>query len=69
MNNIKIKELDTEYRSLVIELKYDNQMPNIVLFYLQEIQEAWDNKNILLLNELSEDWCKLKSFIWGKITL
>lgn len=43
MNNIKIKELDTEYRSLVIELRDDNQMPNIVLFYLQEIQEAWDN--------------------------
>lgn len=32
MNNIKIKELDTEYRSLVIELKDDNQMPNIVFF-------------------------------------
>ena len=44
-------------------------MPNIVLFYLQEIQEAWDNKNISLLNELSEDWWKLKSFIWGKIIL
>ena len=69
MNNIKIKELDTEYRSLVIELKDDKQMPNIVLFYLQEIQEAWDNKNISLLNELSEAWCKLKSFIWGKIIL
>lgn len=68
-SDAKIKEIDTEYRSLVIELKADNQMPNIVLFYLQEIQEAWDNKNILLLNELSEDWCKLKSFIWGKITL
>ena len=68
-SNTKIKELDTEYRSLVIELKDDNQMSNIVLFYLQEIQEAWDNKNISLLNELSEDWWKLKSFIWGKITL
>lgn len=68
-SDTKIKELDTEYRSLVIELKDDNQMSNIVLFYLQEIQEAWDNKNISLLNELSEDWWKLKSFIWGKITL
>ena len=68
-SDAKIKELDTEYRSLVIELKDDNQMPNIVLFYLQEIQEAWDNKNISLLNELSEAWCKLKSFIWGKIIL
>lgn len=68
-SDAKIKELDTEYRSLVIELKDDNQMPNIVLFYLQEIQEAWDNKNISLLNELSEDWWKLKSFIWGKIIL
>ena len=67
-SDTKIKELDTEYRSLVIELKDDNQM-SIVLFYLQEIQEAWDNKNISLLNELSEDWWKLKSFIWGKITL
>lgn len=65
-SDTKIKELDTEYRSLVIELKDDNQMSNIVLFYLQE---AWDNKNISLLNELSEDWWKLKSFIWGKITL
>lgn len=68
-SDAKIKELDTEYKSLVIELKDDNQMHNIILFYLQEIQEAWDNKNISLLNELSEDWCKLKSFIWGKITL
>ena len=68
-SDTKMKELDTEYRSLVIELKDDNQMSNIVLFYLQEIQEAWDNKNISLLNELSEDWWKLKSFIWGKITL
>ena len=68
-SDTKIKELDTEYRSLVIELKDDNQMSNIVLFYLQEIQEACDNKNISLLNELSEDWWKLKSFIWGKITL
>lgn len=68
-SDAKIKEIDTEYRSLVIELKADNQMPNIVLFYLQEIQEAWDNKNILLLNELSEDWWKLKTFIWGKISL
>ena len=68
-SDTKIKELDTEYRSLVIELKDDNHMSNIVLFYLQEIQEAWDNKNISLLNELSEDWWKLKSFIWGKITL
>lgn len=68
-SDTKIKELDTEYRSLVIELKDDNQMSNIVLFYLQEIQEAWDNKNISLLNELSEDWWKLKSFIGGKITL
>lgn len=68
-SDAKIKELNTEYRSLIIELKYDNQMPNIVLFYLQEIQEAWDNKNALLLNELSEDWRKLKSFIWGKISL
>ena len=63
-SDTKIKELDTEYRSLVIELKDDNQMSNIVLFYLQEIQEAWDNKNISLLNELSEYWWKLKSFIW-----
>lgn len=69
MNNIKIKELDTEYRSLVIELRDDNQMPNIVLFYLQEIQEAWYNKNVKLLNELSDDWWKLKSFIYGKISL
>ncbi|WP_288684156.1 hypothetical protein [uncultured Eubacterium sp.] len=69
MNNIKIKELDTEYRSLVIELRDDNQMPNIVLFYLQEIQEAWDNKNVKLLNELSDGWWKLKSFIYGKISL
>lgn len=68
-SDAKIKELDTECRSLVIELKDDNQMPNIVLFYLQEIQEAWDNKNISLLNELSEDWWKLKTFIWGKISL
>ena len=68
-SDTKIKELNTEYRSLVIELKDDNQMPNIVLFYLQEIQEAWDNKNVSLLNELSDDWWKLKSFIWGKISL
>ena len=68
-SDAKIKELDTEYKSLVIELKDDNQMHNIILFYLQEIQEAWDNKNISLLNELSEDWWKLKNFIWGKISL
>ena len=47
-SDAKIKELDTEYKSLVIELKDDNQMHNIILFYLQEIQEAWDNKNFII---------------------
>lgn len=68
-SDTKINEINAEFRTIAKELKNDTRMPNVISFYLQEIQKAWDNKNILLLNELSDDWWKLKSFIWGKISL
>lgn len=69
LNEIKLKAVDNELSKMINEQDSQTQFGRIMLFYLKEIEYAWNCKDIQRLTELKTDGDELQSYIWNKIVI
>lgn len=68
-NEKKLMGIKKEIHDFVDGLDKDTQIERLMEFYLECAEEALDNENGEMLDELLRDWWKLKKFIWGKFDI
>lgn len=69
LNEIKLKAVDNELSKMINEQDSQTQFGRIMLFYLKEIEYAWNCKDMQRLIELKTDGDELQSYIWNKIEI
>ena len=63
----KIQEISQELQDIMDSQVNDTYIGRFLIFYLKNVQEAWNDKELRKLEELDNDWSKLQSYIWSKI--
>lgn len=69
LNEVKLKAVDNELSKMINEQDSQTQFGRIMLFYLKEIEYAWNCKDMQRLIELKTDGDELQSYIWNKIEI
>lgn len=68
-NESKLTAVDNELNKIINEQDAQTQFGRIMLFYLKEIEYAWNCKDMQRLIELKTDGDELQSYIWNKIEI
>lgn len=66
-NENKLKDIDNELQNTILEQDKQTQFGRGLLLYLKEIEIAWNNKDLRMLEKLKEDGDELQGYIWETI--
>lgn len=62
-NENKLKDIDNELQNSILEQDKRTQFGRGLLLYLKEIEIAWNNKDLRMLEKLKEDGDELQGYI------